>query len=78
MLLCSELDLLLTTDFLGQRAVRVKALQLALWTMSAALVPPTYTFDGVLNLPGRIASQVELSPHTKCSAEQGLVLETAF
>ncbi len=27
--------------------------------MSAALVPPTDAFDGVLGLPGRTASQIE-------------------
>ena len=69
---------LLTTGFLGQRTVRVKALQLALRTISAALVPPTHAFDGSLGLPGRTASQIELSSHTNCSAKQGLVLDTDF
>ena len=36
------------TDFLGRRTVRVKALQLALRTLSAAVVPPTHAFDGEL------------------------------
>ncbi len=62
--------------FLSQRKVRVKALQLALRTFSAALVPPTYAFDGVLGLAGRTASQIELSSHTNCSAKQGLLLDT--
>ena len=61
--------------FLGQRTVRVKALQLALRTLSAASVPPTHAFDGVLGLAGRTASQIELSSHTNCSAKQGLVLD---
>ncbi len=65
-------------DFLGQRTVRVKALQLALRTLSAALVPPTHAFDRVLGLPDRTASQIELSSHTNCSAKQGLVLDTDF
>ncbi len=69
---------LLTTGFLGQRTVRVKALQLALRTISAALVPPIHAFDGLLGLPGRTASQIELSSHTNCSAKQGLVLDTDF
>ncbi len=72
-----QLSLLLTTDFLGQRTVRVKALQLALRTLSAASVPPTHAFDGVLLLAGRTASQIELSSHTNCSAKQALVLDTA-
>ncbi|KAA6421309.1 MAG: hypothetical protein FRX49_08795 [Trebouxia sp. A1-2] len=38
--------------------------QLALRTLSAALVPPTHMFDGVLGLPDRTASQVELLSHT--------------
>ncbi len=71
----SKFALLLTTGFLGQRTVRVKALQLALRTISAALVPPTHAFDSVL---GRTASQIELSSHTNCSAKQGLVLDTDF
>jgi len=66
------------TDCLGQRTVRVKALQLALRTLSAALVPPTHAFDGVLDLAGRTASQIEMSSHTNCSAKQGLVLDTDF
>jgi len=74
----SKLGPLLTTDFLGQRTVRVKALQLALRTISAATVPPTHAFDGVLGLPDRTASQVELSSHTNCCAKQGLVLDTDF
>ncbi len=63
----SKLALLLTTDFLGQRTVRVKALQLARRTISAALIPPAHTFDGVLGLTCRTASQVELSSHTNRS-----------
>jgi len=55
---------MLTTDFLGQRTVRVKALQLTLRTLSAALVAPTHAFDVVLGLAGRTASQIELSSHT--------------
>ena len=62
--------------FLGQRTVRVKALQLALRTFSAALVPPTHAFDGVLGLADRTANMIELSSHTSCSAKQGLVLDT--
>jgi len=62
---------LLTTGFLGQRTVRVKALQLALRTMSAALVPPIHAFDGLLGLLGRTARQIELSSHTNCSARTG-------
>ena len=53
-------------------------LQLALRTMSAALVPPIHAFDGLLRLPGRTASQIELSSHTNCSAKQGLVLDPDF
>jgi hypothetical protein len=70
-------NLLLTIGFLGQCTVRVKALQLALRTTSAALVPRTHAFDGVLGLPGRTAKQIALSSswHTNCSAKQGLVLE---
>ena len=68
----------LLTGFLGQRTVRVKALQLALRTISAALVSPAHAFDGLLGLPGRTASQIELSSHTNCSAKQGLVLDTDF
>jgi len=37
---------------------------------------PTYT--RVRWLPGRTASQIELSSHTNCSAKQGLVLDTDF
>ena len=69
---------LLTADFLGQRTVRVKALQLALRRLVAALVPPTHAFDGVLGLAGCTASQIELSLYTNCSAKQGLVLDTDF
>jgi len=47
-------------------------------TISAALVPPIHAFDGLLGLPGRTASQIELSSHTNCSAKQGLVLDTDF
>ncbi len=75
MLLCRKIALLLTTVFLGQRTVRLQALQLALRTMSAALVPPTHAFDGVLGPPGRTASQIELSSHTNCSAKHGLVFD---
>ena len=71
--MCSKFALLLTTSFLGQRAVRVKALQLALRTISAALTPPTHALNGVLGLRGRTASQIELSSHTNRSAKQGLV-----
>ena len=78
LLLCRKIALLLTTVFLGQRTVRLQALQLALRTMSAALVPPTHAFDGLLGLPGRTASQIELSSHTNCSAKQGLVLVADF
>jgi hypothetical protein len=53
-----------------------KALQLALWTISAALLPPTHAYDGVLDLPGRTASQMDLSSHMNCPAEQTLVLDT--
>ena len=72
----SELALLLTTDFLGQRTVRVKALQIARRTVSAALIAPAHKFDGVLGLSDRTASQVELSSHTDRSAKQGPVLDT--
>ncbi len=68
--------LLLTTDFLGQRTVRVKAQQPALLTLSAASVPNTHAFDGVLGLAGRTASQIELSSHTNSSAKQALVLDS--
>ena len=71
----SELALLLTTDFLGQRTVRVKALQIARRTISAALIALAHKFDGKLGLSGRTASQVELSSHTDRSAKQGPVLE---
>ncbi len=78
LLLCSNLAPLLTTNFLGQRTVRVKALQLALQTISAALVPPTHMYNGVLGLPGRTASHIELSLHMNRSAEHGLLLDTDF
>ena len=66
----SKTALLLTTDFPSQRTVRVKALQLVLQTFSAALIPPTHAFDGVLGLAGRTASQIELSSYTNCSASK--------
>ena len=47
----AKLALLLTT-ILGQ-TVRVTALQLALLTVSAALVTPTHAWNGVLGLPSR-------------------------
>ena len=46
--------------------------------ISAALLPPTHAFDGVLGLPSRTASQIELSSHTNCSAKQGLVWIQTF
>ncbi len=79
-LLHSKLALLLTTGFLGQRILRVKALQLALRAISTAPVPPTHAFDGVLECTrlSLTASQIELSSHSNCSAKPGLVLDTDF
>ncbi len=44
----ATLPLLLTTGFLGQRTVRVKALQLALWTISAAPITRTVLLPAYL------------------------------
>ncbi len=51
--------------FLGQRTVRVKALQQALWTRSSPPVSATRAYNGLLGLRERTASQVDLSSPTE-------------
>jgi hypothetical protein len=67
---------LLTIDLLGHCTVRL--LQLALQTLPAAALPPTYAYADVLSLPGSNTSQIELSSHSNFSAVQTLVLDTDY